>query len=115
MTLYARIGVALARHETPLAGRAIAVAAGIGYKATIDALCRMHDAGTVVRFGRKYSSTWALSGTDAALQPDPLQAVEEAWRARAGAPDPHPHGGEAEATPPADAYPSVASSKFFAP
>ena len=101
MTLYASISMALATRETPLSGRDVAASAGIGYKQAIDALGRMHDAGTVVRFGRKYSSTWALSGTSAAVRTDPLQGIEAAWRASAGAPDPHPHGGEAETHPPA--------------
>lgn len=96
MTLYKAIAAALDGRATPLAGRAVADAAGIGYKAAIDALGRMHDAGTVIRFGRKRSSTWALRGTPAARQPDPLGAVEEAWRARAGAADPTPPGGRAK-------------------
>lgn len=99
MTLYKAIVAALDGRTTPLAGRAIADAAGIGYKAAIDALGRMHDAGTVIRFGRKRSSTWALRGTPAARQPDLLGAVEEAWRARTGAAAPHPTGGEGEAPP----------------
>lgn len=104
MRLYDRIRIALTACDTPLSGRDIAAAAGIGYKAAIDALCRMHDAGTVTRFGRKYSSTWALAGSAAALRPDPLGAVEACWRGRTGAPDPHPRGGEGEATPPACAF-----------
>lgn len=103
MTLYTTIATALQGHATPLAGRDIAAAAGIGYKATIDALGRMHDAGSVVRFGRKRASMWALIGTPAARQPDPFGAVEEAWRTRPAGPPPHPTGGEGEA-PPSLAY-----------
>lgn len=80
----------------PLTGRAVADAAGLPYKVAIDALGWLHDNGAVVRFGRKYSAVWALAGTPAAAPRDPLAPVEAVWRA---APDPHPHGGEAEATP----------------
>ena len=99
MTLYTAITAALDGRTAPIAGRDVADAAGIGYKAAIDALGRMLDMGTVVRFGRKRSSTWALTGAPAACQPDPLGAVETAWRTRPAAPDPHPTGGEGEATP----------------
>lgn len=81
----------------PLAGRAVADAAGLPYKVTIDALGWLHDNGRVVRFGRKYSSSWALAGTPAAVPRDGLRTLEAAWRA---APDPPPPRGEAEATPP---------------
>lgn len=78
------IASALADRTKPLSGRDVAQAAGIPYKATIDALCRMHDAGTVVRIGRKYRATWALAGSPAALQPDPMHALETLWRGRPG-------------------------------
>jgi hypothetical protein len=64
--------------------------ASLPYKVAIDALGSMLDAGTVVRFGRKYSAQWALAGTDAAAPHDALGALEAVWRAG----DPHPHGGE---------------------
>lgn len=48
------ISKALRGRATPLLGREVADVAGIAYKAAIDALCRMPDAGTLVRFGRKY-------------------------------------------------------------
>lgn len=58
------------------------------YKVAIDALCRMHDTGIVVRFGRKYSATWALAGTPADQPYDGVGALEAAWRV-----PPHPGGG----------------------
>lgn len=99
MTLYNAITAALDGRTAPIAGRDVADAAGIGYKAAIDALGRMLDMGTVIRFGRKRASMWALTGAPAACQPDPLGAVEEAWRARTGAADPHPTGGRAKPPP----------------
>lgn len=98
MTLYDSITTALQGRTTPIAGRHVADVAGIGYKAAIDALGRMLDAGTVVRYGRKRSSTWALTAAPAGATPDPLGAVEAAWCARPRRPPPH-GGGEAEATP----------------
>lgn len=113
MTLYASISVALVQVASPLSGREIAASAGLEYKQAIDALCRMHDAGTVIRFGRKYSSTWALAGTPAALRADAMGAVEAVWRGHAGAGTPTPPGGEGETTPHPRAYSSVTPSKFF--
>lgn len=55
-----------------LSGRDCAEVAELPYKVAIDALCRLHDAGIVVRIGRKYSATWALAGTPAA-QPWPCR------------------------------------------
>jgi hypothetical protein len=86
----AAITEALGLAHRPLSGRECAALAGLPYKVAIDALGRMLDAGTVVRFGRKYSALWALAGTPAGLPPDALGALEAVWR---GA-DPHPHGGE---------------------
>lgn len=74
------IAKALTGRTEPLSGRDVAEVAGIAYKATIDALCRMHDAGTVVRFGRKYRAAWALTGSPAASQPDPMAELEALWR-----------------------------------
>ena len=50
--------------------------AGRPYKVAIDALGRMHDTGTVVRIGRKYSVTWALVGSSAAAAHDAFEALE---------------------------------------
>lgn len=98
MRLPDAITKALTGRTKPLSGREVAGAAGIAYKAAIDALCRMHDAGTVVRFGRKYRAAWALVGSPAALEPDPMGALEALWRKRDDVP-PSP-GGEAKAAPP---------------
>ena len=99
MTLYAAITTALDGRTAPIAGRDVAEAAGIAYKAAIDALGRMLDAGTVVRYGRKRASMWALTAAPAGAQPDPLGAVEEAWRTRPAASPPTPPGGRAKPTP----------------
>ena len=93
MTLYAAITTALDGSTAPIAGRDVAEAAGIAYKAAIDALGRMLDAGTVVRYGRKRASMWALTAAPAGAPLDPLGAVEEAWRTRSAAPTPTPTGG----------------------
>lgn len=87
---------ALEGRAEAIPGRLVAESAGLPYKQTVDALGRMLDAGTVVRFGRKYSAVWALAGTPAALRPDALRAVEAAWRA---APTPTPEGGGASHPP----------------
>jgi hypothetical protein len=76
------IAKALTGRTTPLPGRDVAQAAGISYKAAIDALGRMYDAGTVVRFGRKYRAAWALPGSPAALRPDPMGTLEALWRGK---------------------------------
>lgn len=76
---------------------AVATMAGIPYKAAIDALGSLLNTGQVVRFGRKYSATWALATAPAARRPDPLAPVEAAWRAPAPTPAPR---GEAKAGPP---------------
>lgn len=99
MSFYIAITTALEGRTAPIAGRDVAEAAGIAHKAAIDALGRMLDAGTVVRFGRKRASMWVLTAEPAGAQPDPLGAVEAAWRTRPPAPTPTPHGGEGEATP----------------
>lgn len=95
MTIRQALTKALEGRTEPLSGRFVADAAGLPYKVAIDALGRMLDAGNVVRFGRKYSAKWALSGTPAARPPAGIAALEAAWRAAR----PHPHGGEAEGTP----------------
>lgn len=100
MTLYDAITTALDGRTAPIAGRDVAEAAGIGYKAAIDALGRMLDAGTIVRYGRKRASMWALTAAPAGATPDPLGAVEAAWRARPPeAPPPTPRGGRAKPPP----------------
>jgi hypothetical protein len=90
------ITTALKGAAEAIPGRSVAESAGLPYKATIDALGRMLDAGTVVRFGRKYSASWALAGTPAALRPDALAAVEAVWR---GPATPAPEGGGASHPP----------------
>ena len=79
----------------PLGGADVAMRAGLPYKVAIDALGRMLDAGTVVRFGRKYSAQWALAATAAALPRDGIGALEAVWRSAT----PTPRGGEGKATP----------------
>ncbi|MEJ7804394.1 MAG: hypothetical protein WKG03_00515 [Telluria sp.] len=79
----------LERQPQAIAGRELAALASLPYKVTIDALGRMHDAGTVIRIGRKYSATWALAGTDAAQPHDAFGALEAVWRGRT----PPPRGG----------------------
>jgi len=69
------------------------------YKATIDALGWLHDTGAVVRFGRKFRAAWALSGSPAALQLDPMGALEVLWRGQASIPAPPPTGGGRSYTP----------------
>lgn len=76
--LYVAITTALDGRTAPIAGRDVAEVAGIAYKAAIDALGRMLDAGTVVRYGAQ-----------ALLE---MGAVEAAWRTRPAAPSP-PRGG----------------------
>lgn len=93
MSFYIAITTVLEGRTAPIAGRDVAEAAGIAYKGAIDALCRMLDAGTVVRYGRKRSSTWALTAPPAGATPDPLGAVEAAWRARPPEATPTPTGG----------------------
>jgi len=113
VTLYDAITTALDGRTAPIAGRDVAEAAGIGYKAAIDALGRMLDAGTIVRYGRKRASMWALTAAPAGATPDPLGAVEAAWRARPPeAPPPTPRGG-GPSHPPASS-PSIGHSlKIF--
>jgi hypothetical protein len=96
MMLPDAIAKVLTGRTEPLSGRDVAEAAGIGYKPAIDALCRMHDAGLVVRFGRKYRAAWALVGSPAALRPDSMGALEALWRGRACPP---PLGGGQSHTP----------------
>jgi hypothetical protein len=103
MRLPDAIAKALAGRGEPLPGHEVAQVAGVAYKAAIDALGRMHDAGTVVRFGRKRGAAWALVGSPAACQPDPMGALEALWRKQGGIPHPHPHGGEAKTVPPSGA------------
>ena len=91
----AALTAALQGRDTPMSGRDAANAARLPYKQAIDALGRMLDAGTVVRFGAKRSAVWALSDAPAACRPDAIGALEAAWRR----PTPAPHGGEAEGTP----------------
>lgn len=91
----AALAKALEQAAVPISGRDVAIAANLPYKVAVDALCRMHDTGTVVRFGRKYSATWALSGTAASLPYDAFEALEAHWRAG----HPLPPGGEAEGPP----------------
>ena len=86
---------ALECQTKPIAGRAVAIAADLPYKVVVDALGRMLDAGTVVRFGRKYSAEWALAQHVAALQDDALEALERCWHGR----QTHPPGGVAAGTP----------------
>lgn len=69
----------------------------------------MHDTGQVVRFGRKYSATWALAGTAAALPHDAFGALEAAWHARRTP----TLGGEAEGHRAFLPVQSVAASKIF--
>lgn len=76
----ATVTKALEGHTVPLSGREVSTAANLPYKATIDALTHLHDNGIVVRFGRTYRAKWALAGSPAARQPDPLGAIEAAWR-----------------------------------
>jgi len=97
--LYDAITTALEGRTAPIAGRDVAEAAGVAYKAAIDALGRMLDAGTVVRYGRKRSSTWALTAAPAGATPDPLGAVEAAWRARPPEATPTPTGGGGRSPP----------------
>lgn len=85
---------ALEASQRPLSGRECAIAANLPYKVAIDALGRMHDTGSVVRFGRKYSATWALTGTMAAAPYDAFGALEAAWHARR----PPLHGGTPKAS-----------------
>jgi hypothetical protein len=73
---------------TAIGGRDVALLAGLPYKTTIDALGRTHDAGTVVRFGSKYSSKWALAGTPAGAPRDRLDALEAIWRTATTPPPP---------------------------
>lgn len=101
---------ALDQAVAPLSGRECAALASLPYKVAIDALGRMHDTGTVVRFGRKYSATWALSGHAAVAAHDAFGALEAVWHARR----PPPPRGEGEATPTPHEYLSVRASKFFA-
>ena len=100
MSFYIAITTALEGRTAPIAGRDVAKAAGIAYKAAIDALGRMLNAGTVVRYGRKRSSTRALTAAPAGATPDPLGAVEAAWRTRpAPSPPPTHRGGRAKHPP----------------
>lgn len=92
MTLYIANTTGLEGRAKPRQATNWGNMAAIAYKAAIDALGRMHDAGNVVRYGRKRSSTWALTTAPAGAQADPLGAVEEAWRARPRRPPP-PRGG----------------------
>lgn len=90
---------ALRGRTEALSGRAVAEAAGLPYKATIDALGWLHDTGAVVRFGRKFRAAWALSGSPAGLQSDPMGALEVLWRGQASI-SASPPRGEAEPIPP---------------
>jgi len=47
------IAKALTGSYKPLSGRDVGQATAIPYKAAIDALCGMHDVGSMVRIGRK--------------------------------------------------------------
>jgi hypothetical protein len=101
---------ALEQATTALSGRDCADMVNLPYKVAIDALCRMHDTGTVVRLGRKYSATWALAGTPAALPYDTVAALEAAWRAGG----PPPPRGERKTPTPFVCDSSIHASKFFA-
>jgi hypothetical protein len=54
--IHARVQQALEGRTEVMSGRAVADAAGLPYKVTIDALGWLHDTGIVVRIGRKYSA-----------------------------------------------------------
>lgn len=99
MRLPDAIAKALAGRSEPLPGHEVAQVAGVAYKAAIDALGRMHDAGTVVRFGRKRGAAWALVGSPAACQPDPMGALEALWRKQGGISHPPLRGGGQDRTP----------------
>lgn len=49
---------ALHRSDAWLTGRQIAHTTGLAYKATIDALCALHNHGKVARHGRKTAAMW---------------------------------------------------------
>ena len=83
----------MALHGQPAAigGHAVAELSGLPYKVVVDALGRMLDAGVVVRHGRKYSASWALAATPAAVAiGEGIGALEAVWRS---ARPPHPRGG----------------------
>ena len=65
--------------DCPLAAKVIAERAHMPYKAIIDALDRMLDAGLVVRQGRKYTSAWALAANFATEPQQAMAALELAW------------------------------------
>ena len=99
MSLALCIVAVLSAQPAPLTAREIADRAGLAYKPTADALCRMFDAGNVVRIGRKFTSKWALPTLDVALPTDPFAALDACWRAR----HPHPPRGGSRRPPPAQA------------
>jgi hypothetical protein len=100
MRLPDAISKVLAGRSEPLLGHEVAQVADVAYKAAIDALGRMHDAGTVVRFGRKRGAAWALVGSPAACQADPMGALESLWRKQGSISPPHPpRGGGQDRTP----------------
>ena len=74
-----------------LTGRDVATLAGIPYKATIDALCRMHNSGQVIRVGSKSAARWTLKAQESVTD-TALAALEAVWRGKT----PHPPGGEVE-------------------